>query len=83
MADLVPDPSVAGNGREAKGAVRESATQGDIRISDMGQPVVPAGTGDVRSSNKATPVTKAWGFPGASGDLSACVVSTGPYCASG
>ncbi len=78
--DLVPDPSTAGNGREADGAVRESATQGDIRISDMGQPLVPAGTGDVRSSNKAAPTTTAWVFPGASGDLSACVVD-GPYCA--
>ncbi|AFM18947.1 hypothetical protein Mycch_4232 [Mycolicibacterium chubuense NBB4] len=78
--DLVPDPSVAGNGREPDGAVRESATQGDVRSAGMGEAVSPAGSGDVRGSNKAAPGTKAWVFPGASGDISACVYS-GPWCA--
>jgi hypothetical protein len=78
--DLVPDPSVAGNHREADGAVRESATQGDVRSAGMGEALAPAG-GDVRSgAGKATPGTKAWVFPGASGDISACVYD-GPWCA--
>jgi hypothetical protein len=77
--DLVPDPSVAGNGREADGSIRESATQGDVRSAGMGEAMGPAG-GDVRGSNRAVPSTRAWVFPGAAGDISACVVD-GPWCA--
>jgi hypothetical protein len=78
--DLVPDPSVAGNSREADGAVRESATQGDVRSAGMGEALAPAG-GEVRTgAGRAVPNTRAWVFPGAAGDISACVID-GPYCA--
>ncbi|WP_238994612.1 hypothetical protein [Mycolicibacterium chubuense] len=77
--DLVPDPSKAGDGREPQGNVRESATQGDVRSSGIGEALAPAG-GDVRGSSRAKPGTTAWVFPGAAGDLSACVYS-GPWCA--
>jgi hypothetical protein len=78
--DLVPDPSKAGDGRAPDGNVRESATQGDVRSAGMGEALAPAG-GDVRSgAGKAVPSTKAWVFPGASGDISACVYD-GPWCA--
>jgi hypothetical protein len=77
--DLLPDPSTAGDGHEAKGTVRESATQGDVRSADIGAALAPAG-GDVRGSGVAKPGTKAWVFPGASGDISACVYD-GPWCA--
>ncbi len=78
--ELVPDPSTAGNGREADGAVRESATQGEVRSAGMGEAMAPAG-GEVRSgAGRAIPSTRAWVFPGAAGDISACVID-GPYCA--
>jgi hypothetical protein len=78
--DILPNPAVPGSGREADGTVRESATQGEVRTANLGEPIVPAGTGDVRGTNRATPNVRAWVFSGAAGDLSACVVD-GPYCA--
>ena len=80
MANTLPNPAVPGNGREAKGTVRESATQGVVRSAGKLEALAPAGTGDVIGSTKAAPNVIAWVFPGAAGDLSACV-KDGPWCA--
>lgn len=77
--ELKPHPSTPGDGREADGTVRPSATQGDVRQQGFGEVLATSGS-DVRGSNKAVPGTKAWVFPGAIGDFSACVYS-GPWCA--
>ncbi|WP_246228936.1 hypothetical protein [Mycolicibacterium psychrotolerans] len=86
--DMSADPSTPGNGREADGAVRSPDVsngssgvfaQGEVRTSGFGEALASQG-GEVRTSTRGVPGTKAWVFSGAAGDISACVYD-GPWCA--
>ncbi|TDL04676.1 hypothetical protein EUA04_22495 [Mycolicibacterium obuense] len=86
--DISADPSTPGNGREADGAVRSPdvangssgvMAQGEVRTSGFGEALASQG-GEVRTSSRGVPGTKAWVFSGAAGDISACVYD-GPWCA--
>lgn len=86
--DMSADPSTPGNGREADGAVRSPdvangssgvQAQGEVRTSGFGEALASQG-GEVRTSTRGVPGTKAWVFSGAAGDISACVYD-GPWCA--
>ncbi|MBX7450771.1 hypothetical protein GR927_22535 [Mycolicibacterium sp. 3033] len=86
--DMSADPSTPGNGREADGAVRSPdvangssgvMAQGEVRTSGFGEALASQG-GEVRTSTRGVPGTRAWVFSGAAGDISACVYD-GPWCA--
>lgn len=86
--DMSADPSTPGNGREADGAVRSPDVsngssgvyaQGEVRTSGFGEALASQG-GEVRTSTRGVPGTRAWVFSGAAGDISACVYD-GPWCA--
>ncbi len=74
---LKPQPDEPTAGPAVEDGIRVPAVHGEIRAADSGQALAQ---GEVRGSDFAAPGTKAWVFPGAAGDLSACVYE-GPWCA--